>query len=68
MKTELAPFKFRAASNGKVFTRQERIAAIEARHHGEKVKAEEVQKSFLAALSYFYAEVTTAEKHLDEES
>ena len=39
MKTELAPFKFRAASNGKVFTRQERIAAIEARHHGEKVKA-----------------------------
>ena len=39
MKTELAPFKFRAASNGKIFTRKERIAAIEARHHGEKVRA-----------------------------
>ncbi len=32
--------------------------------NGEEVKAEEVQKSFLAALSYFYAEVTTADRYL----
>jgi Amidases related to nicotinamidase len=32
---------------------------------GHKVKAEEVQKSFLAALSYFYAAVTTTQQYLE---
>jgi len=32
---------------------------------GEKVKASEVQKSFLAALDYFYSEVIKAEDYLD---
>jgi len=31
---------------------------------GQKVKASEVQKSFLAALDYFYSEVMTAEEYL----
>lgn len=31
---------------------------------GERVKASEVQKSFLAALDYFYSEVITAEEYL----
>lgn len=34
--------------------------------NGEKVKAHEVQTAFLAALSYFYAEVTTTDKYLGE--
>jgi hypothetical protein len=36
---DTAPFKFRAASNGKIFTRRERENIIESRHHGEKVRA-----------------------------
>ncbi|MDN3594473.1 cysteine hydrolase family protein [Zunongwangia endophytica] len=32
--------------------------------HGEHVKANEVQKSFLAALDYFYSDVLTTEKFL----
>jgi nicotinamidase-related amidase len=31
--------------------------------NGQLIKAEEVQKSFLAALSYFYARVTTTEQY-----
>jgi len=31
--------------------------------NGQVIKAEEVQKSFLAALSYFYARVTTTEQY-----
>ncbi len=34
--------------------------------NGEKVKAKEVQKSFLAALSYFYANVMTTRNYLEE--
>jgi nicotinamidase-related amidase len=34
--------------------------------NGQMVKAEEVQKSFLAALSYFYAEVKTTQEYLDK--
>lgn len=34
--------------------------------NGQIVKAEEVQKSFLAALSYFYATVTTTSNYLHE--
>jgi len=33
--------------------------------NGQKVKAEEVQKSFLAALSYFYSTVITTNDYLD---
>lgn len=33
--------------------------------NGQIVKAEEVQKSFLAALNYFYATVKTAKQYLD---
>ena len=32
--------------------------------HGQKVKAKDVQNSFLAALDYFYAEVITTELFL----
>ena len=34
--------------------------------NGQKVKAEEVQKSFLAALNYYYATVETAQQYLDK--
>jgi len=34
--------------------------------NGQIVKAEEVQKSFLAALNYFYATVTTTKQYLDK--
>jgi nicotinamidase-related amidase len=34
---------------------------------GEKVKAEQVQKSFLAALDYFYSTVRTTRQYLDAE-
>lgn len=34
--------------------------------NGQPVKAEEVQKSFLAALNYFYATVTTTKQYLNE--
>lgn len=33
---------------------------------GEKVKAEEVQKSFLAALNYFYSSVITANQYVEK--
>ena len=33
--------------------------------NGEQVKAKEVQKSFLAAFNYFYSEVLTTEKFLE---
>ena len=33
--------------------------------NGQIVKAEEVQKSFLAALNYFYSTVTTTQQYLD---
>jgi nicotinamidase-related amidase len=36
--------------------------------NGEVVKAAEVQKSFLAALNYFYADVKTTQQYLDERS
>jgi nicotinamidase-related amidase len=34
--------------------------------NGQKVNAEEVQKSFLAALNYFYANVETTKQYLDK--
>ena len=34
--------------------------------NGQKVKAEEVQKSFLAALNYYYATVETTQQYLDK--
>jgi|GEM_PF-3500507 len=34
--------------------------------NGQKVKAEAVQNSFLAALGYFYSMVSTTEKFLSE--
>jgi nicotinamidase-related amidase len=34
--------------------------------NGQVVKAEEVQKSFLAALNYFYTSVKTTQQYLDE--
>jgi nicotinamidase-related amidase len=33
---------------------------------GENVKAHQVQKAFLAALNYFYADVTTSDRYLSE--
>ena len=34
--------------------------------NGQIVKAEEVQKSFLAALNYFYTTVKTTQQYLDK--
>ncbi len=34
--------------------------------NGQVVKAEEVQKSFLAALNYFYSSIMTTQQYLDE--
>ena len=33
--------------------------------NGQKVKAEEVQKSFLAALNYYYSTVLTTQQYLE---
>ncbi|HBZ67240.1 MAG TPA: cysteine hydrolase [Bacteroidales bacterium] len=42
-------------------------ATMDQEYEGQNVKAEDVQKSFLAALSFFYAGVTTTKKYLHKE-